>query len=314
MRNIFTLTALLLVASPVISYFPQSTDINGIATAMKWATASFPIVWQMNPTAGSNLSGTREQAEVYRSSFQQWEAITTASISFTEGSATNPSVKPAFDKINLITTNITPGDFNSTAVSLTATFSFTSTGIDQFGRIVEFPGQIIEADIMFNPESNFTTDILPKPSLIDLESTMTHEVGHMLGLDHSNILSSTMFPSYSAGVISQRDLQSDDRIGISTIYPSISFQSLGSISGKVRTTGNVGVFGAMVVALDVNGRPTASAITKPNGNFLIKGLPEGVYTVYAEPMNKPILPNDMGTLDDAWPKESPNTNFTVRFR
>ena len=314
MRKILGLIAVFLVASPITAYIPQSTDIDGTLTATKWSTSSFPITWQMNPTVGSNITGSKEQAAVFRDSFQEWADITTASISFTEGSATDPSVKPSFDQVNVMTTNVTAADFNSSAIGLTGSFSFTSTGLDQFGRTVEFPGQILEADIMFNPATNFSTNDTTPSGFTDLESVMTHEVGHLLGLDHSNILSSSMFPTVLAGVSFPRDTQLDDRIGVSTIYPSSSFSSFGAISGTVRTMANVAVFGAMVVALDPNGQAAASAVTNPNGQFTIQGLPEGTYLIYAEPMNQPFSPTDAFTLDDAWPGNTVNTNFTVRFR
>ena len=314
MRKLLGLITIFLTASPMTAYIPQSTVIDGTVTVMKWSTSAFPITWQMNPTIGSNISGSREQAAVFRDSFQEWADITTASISFTEGAATDPSVKPSFDQINVMTTNVTAADFNSTAIGLTGSFSFVSTGLDQFGRTVEFPGQVLEADIMFNPDTTFSTNDTTPAGSIDLESVMTHEVGHLLGLDHSNILSSSMFPTVLAGVSFPRDTQLDDRIGVSAIYPSSSFSSFGAISGTVRTTANVAVFGAMVVALDPNGQAAASAVTDPNGQFTIQGLAEGTYLVYAEPMNQPFSPSDAFTLDDAWPGNTANTNFTVRFR
>ena len=103
-------------------------------------------------------------------------------------------------------------------------------------------------------------------------------------------------------------------IGLSSIYPDATFNSLGSISGTVRTTTNAAVFGAMVVAIDPNGQAAASAVTDPTGVFTIQGLTPGNYTVYAEPMGQPFAVSDVFTLSQTYPGQSVNTNFTVRYR
>ena len=314
MRKVLILLLVLVATTPTVAYIPQTILIDGSVTAIKWATGAFPITWQMNPTVGTNITGSREQAVVFRESFEQWVDVSTALISFTEGTATTASVKPGFDQINVITTNVTSGDFSSSALGLTSTFSFTTTGQDEFGRTIEFQGQILEADIMFNPQTNFSTSQTTPAGTLDLGSVSTHEVGHLLGLDHSNILSSTMFPTVVSGVSFPRTTQVDDQIGISTIYPAISFASLGTLSGTVRTTANVAVFGALVVAVDSNGQATASAVTDPNGEFTIQGLSAGTYTVYAEPMNQPFTSGNVFTLAQSYPTSTVNSNFTVRFR
>src|SRR5688572_12350122 len=81
----------------------------GVITAQKWA--SMPITWQMNPTVGANVTGTRELAELLRESFAAWQAVGTAQISFTEGPAANAG--SAFDGINIVTSNLSPAEFGS---------------------------------------------------------------------------------------------------------------------------------------------------------------------------------------------------------
>ena len=310
------ITAVLLLTVPLLAYIPETNlDTSGNIVTVKWADSFLPLTWRMNPTVGSNVTGDREQTDVFVNSFQQWTDVATSDISMSQGAVTDATVKPGLDLVNLVTTNITTSDFNSTALGLTGIFSFTGTGIDATtGTTIEFPGQIIDADIMFNPDVSFSLSTTTPSDRFDLESVATHEVGHLLGLDHSNILSSAMFPTIIAGVSFPRTIQLDDQIGLSTTYPTSTFSALGSISGTVRTTANAAVFGAMVVAIDSNGTAAASAVPNPDGEFTIQGLSARNYTVYAEPMTDPFTSSDVFSLTRTYPGQTVNSNFTLRYR
>ena len=138
----------------------------------------------------------------------------------------------------------------------------------------------------------------------------THEIGHLLGLDHTAIVSATMNPLAGSGVTFFRVLQTDDRIGCSVLYPEPDFsRSTGKIAGSVLLEGE-GVFGAHVVALDEAGRAVTSALSGEDGSYRISGLSPGSYTLYAEPLDGPVLEDDI-----LKPRDSPsfNTRFTTTF-
>ena len=82
-------------------------------------------------------------------------------------------------------------------------------------------GEIRDADIEMNGFL-FRFDLLTGPggSRMDVQNTMTHEFGHVLGLDHElNIEEATMFPSANPGEVFKRDLHQDDVEGLCAIYP-----------------------------------------------------------------------------------------------
>ncbi|KAJ6410489.1 hypothetical protein OIU84_007269 [Salix udensis] len=56
-------------------------------------------------------------------------------------------------------------------------------------------------------------------SAVDLESVAVHEIGHLLGLGHSSVEESIMYPSISSGT-KKVELASDDVEGIQTLYGS----------------------------------------------------------------------------------------------
>jgi hypothetical protein len=79
-------------------------------------------------------------------------------------------------------------------------------------------GTILDADMEVN-SLGFNFSVGDGLVNNDLLSVLTHESGHFLGLSHSNVDGSTMFPGYSSRETTQRSLDPDDIAGICEIYP-----------------------------------------------------------------------------------------------
>jgi len=305
--------AILMLASPMMAYLPSRKLVSGQIVQKKWASSA-PIPWRMNPAVNSDVTGSREPAEVFRAGFQTWQSVSTATVSFSEG-AVATATKQGFDCSNTISTNLTTSDFASGAIALAFVFTFDSTGIDSCGRTIDFGGQILEADIVFNPDFLLSTSDVTPTTHFDLQAVATHEIGHLLGLDHTGLMRGMMFPFGDEGKSQDRVLSTDDVIGVSTIYPASGFASShGSISGTVQTDGGQLVYGAMVVVVDGNGIPVATMVTDPSGNYRIDGLEAGNYTAYAEPLDKPVQFSNMSSLGVIYPGSTPLTAFTTRFK
>jgi len=82
-------------------------------------------------------------------------------------------------------------------------------------------GTIVDADVEFN-EVLYTFTTGDNGPLNDLENTLTHELGHLLGFEHSASPSSTMFAVAPAGERAKRDLSELDERGLCEAYPSQS--------------------------------------------------------------------------------------------
>jgi hypothetical protein len=92
-------------------------------------------------------------------------------------------------------------------------------------------GAIFDADIEIN---SFRNEFSLSDAMVsnDLQSVLTHEVGHFLGLDHTLVPNATMLADYELSDLGTRTLSSDDAAGICAIYAPIA--------GDVSCPGNTG--------------------------------------------------------------------------
>ncbi len=84
-------------------------------------------------------------------------------------------------------------------------------------------GAIIDTDIAVNLGGHaFAAAETCAPDLdrYDLASVLTHELGHALGLDHSDVPEATMFPKTVEGRCDLRSLAADDLAGLCHLYPA----------------------------------------------------------------------------------------------
>ena len=226
--------------------------------------------------------------------FAAWQAVDSAEVRF-EFVGTVPLTAAGKDGINLISF---------------ADPVFLETGIlavtHNYEEVVDGQNRIVESDIVLNPNLGFTTS--GEPGRYDLQSVMTHQIGHLLGLAESPIVSSVMSPVSAPGQVGRRYLGHDDRAGITAIYPdSAPGSATGSIQGSVVLNGQP-VFGAHVVALDGNGTPMVGTLTAPDGSFYLDFLPPGTYRIYAEPMDGPIYADQLPVY-----YESLRTDFATTY-
>ncbi len=96
-------------------------------------------------------------------------------------------------------------DHSNSAIAITSTSYTPSTGRD------------LDSDIELNsPSFQFTTGV---PVITDVENTMTHELGHLVGLAHINLFGSTMNPRAETGEIGKRVLDPGSKQFVCDVYP-----------------------------------------------------------------------------------------------
>ena len=85
----------------------------------------------------------------------------------------------------------------------------------------ETNGRLVSADIIFNDAYDFTTD----GSGVDFQTTLVHELGHLIGLPHNDRLYAVMKPCIAKGEIKRRVTYLDRR-ELSKIYGRNGLQHL----------------------------------------------------------------------------------------
>ena len=167
-----------------------------VADEISWD--SMPIQWELDTTNSPAHLDKIEQHETIRKAFNTWEDVSGADIEFED---------VTFDAN--VNENVVYWEQNWTAdpdmLALTSTISTTD-------------GTIIGFKIALNAQH-------PQWSLeghdgMDLQNAQTHEVGHVLGLDHTDEQKeATMFASAVSGEHTKRDLHWDDKEGVRYLYP-----------------------------------------------------------------------------------------------
>lgn len=79
-------------------------------------------------------------------------------------------------------------------------------------------GKVVQVITAFNGE-HFIFSTSGNPLAMDVQNIMAHEAGHWLKLGHSAEAEATMFATSAIGETKKRDLHTDDRNGISRLYP-----------------------------------------------------------------------------------------------
>ncbi|MEZ4336652.1 MAG: matrixin family metalloprotease [Sandaracinaceae bacterium] len=81
-------------------------------------------------------------------------------------------------------------------------------------------GEIEDADIDLNGVHHIFTDTDdPALARTDIENTLTHELGHLIGLAHVPDPEATMYAMSLPGDLDKRTLSADDRDGLCWVYP-----------------------------------------------------------------------------------------------
>lgn len=208
-----------LLASTAAHAFVRST-VPGTSTPLNWVTNC--IGYYVNAEGSDDLDFDALETEVQRS-FTQWELPTCSDVNFTYLGVTNSKVagyQQGQENRNLVVWREGGDGIDGWIHDRSIIAVTTNTFCTETNSLCPFVGAIIDADIELNGDRfRFTNSRLVATTEFDLGNTLTHEVGHLIGLDHSRDRDSTMFASAPPGELSKRDLNDDDQAGVCTVFP-----------------------------------------------------------------------------------------------
>ena len=165
-------------------------------TGLRWDV--LPVRQNYNP-AGERVA----TAAALTASQNSWTNVSSSSFAFSYGGITNrcPSLVKGckggqrFDGFNDVGWARLGGN--------TLGVTWSSSSID-------------EADMAVNTSFGWSLGCTQQGGLIDLQTVLLHENGHVAGLGHTNVAGATMYPSYTTADCT---LAADDINGLRALYP-----------------------------------------------------------------------------------------------
>lgn len=286
-RKTFNLiSATMLILASLVSaraYESQFADANG-KIPLRWkAGAAVTLAISNSFKQAPNIKPGSDVAGAIERSLATWEQAANIKLNFiwTDKVSINAANSEG-DGVSLLTVASAPENLAS----------FAGDASELAGRTRVFftkRGFLSEADIALNPYQQFSTD--GSPETFDLQATVTHEIGHLLGLSHTDVLGATMHPQqgkngiYGLPAFAPRTLSDDDRAGIRSLYGAKSDQldCCGSIAGTLSRTGGKPLANLTVwVENEIDGRLIATSKTNETGAYNFAGLPAGKYKIFAQ--------------------------------
>jgi hypothetical protein len=293
------LLALLIFSITAIADLPQVAEAAKIP-GLRWKKVAIPIVFS-NSLLKSNPA-VRPESDIQgaiRRSLDVWEAVADVEFQITWSDKSSVSPVGNFgDGTSLVTIAQTPENL----------LVFGSDQVEVSARTRVFynrRGEISEADIVLNPYQQFSTD--GSIGTFDFESTLTHEIGHLLGLEHSSVIGATMNEfqgkngMFNLSNFSSRTLSEDDITQIRAIYGAKSDEDCcGSVDGKITISNGKTAKGLNVwLEESETGRVIAAVRTNPDGSFLVKGLVPNKYRIFTQDSTNNFGGQDLGEIEVA---------------
>ena len=199
-RIVLILVALVVLPATSAFAFVTLKDWNG--NEIYWQDSS--IKWYLHPSGSADVSFDALK-DAIEAAFNEWGQVSCFGHSFSYAGTSYSDPKDGV-YIEFVENNWDPTVDGAAAYAMT----WKSWG-----------GRITNGIIVFNGDDiGWTTTPSNYSIMSDIQGVATHELGHIVGLDHSRYLDATMF--FSGGGPGMRTLSQDDKNGLCYIYGSFA--------------------------------------------------------------------------------------------
>ena len=319
MNRYIRLLLLLFVPSVVFAGGPRTLGPSD-GTYFQWAP-NLPVRYVVDPGGLSDAVQHSQARQLVVEATQAWNDVTTSTFLF-QDDGLMPFDINVFNYETVFDSGENPVIFDRGGA-----ITDDLLGIGASGATIGFAGALsfdienrryLSGWIVLN--GKFASDS-------DFRAAVTHELGHLLGLDHSQGMRELadflkpynkdvplMYPFQFSPFQPKKPIR-DDITWASWMYPAVDFlTSTGTISGKVLRRSGAPLLSANVVAVQVDqdGEEVNSEIVsvvsdfldEGTGEFLLPGLQPGDYHVFIEPVDSSFTGGSgIGPSDLRW------TNF-----
>lgn len=189
--------------------------------------SSFTQVWTDSnrciPVAvGRQGALVRERASIVESAFRRWSRSPCSDVEFEFRGETSAPI--GFDPRLRDNENVVLSTNDADMLAMFGDRRLLAVTLTSFSTAT---GEIFDADIIVN-DALFDFEQVGDPNscaasgeeVFDLENTLAHEVGHLLGFAHNEDESSTLFGSSPACEVQKRSLAPIDVDGLCAVYPA----------------------------------------------------------------------------------------------
>ncbi|HEY2848152.1 MAG TPA: matrixin family metalloprotease [Pyrinomonadaceae bacterium] len=272
------LQSLALIVLAAVSTWAMSAEIAGGGTPkdLRWRTAVIRLAVSTSITSqNSSIKADADILSALRRSIAAWEEVT--GLEFRIESTDRQSVSPTGstgDGVSLITVAATQENMQL----------FAGDPFGESARTRVFynrRGAITEGDIVLNPLQQFSTD--GTYGTFDLETTISHEIGHLIGLKHSAVAGSIMaerIPRNADVYMGPRIPSETDIAAVRDLYGIENDSCCGAVSGKLSLPGKASSKGVTVWAEDNQGRVVGQAEATADGTYRVGGLSDAKYQLF----------------------------------
>ncbi len=193
----FLLLAPLLAGGPAHAW---EVKTNSAGDPLHWIQV--PVAYQINPTNTQGMPADEVKGAVQRA-FDAWEGVDGSNIRFRNDGNSKISEHGHEDGVNVVFfESAWPADWDDDLLAMALTWNVDG-------------GEIIAMDIVVNEGHQWA---IGGGQGYDLQNALTHEVGHAIGLAHTEDTIATMFGSSSMDDREKRDLADDDEQAARFLY------------------------------------------------------------------------------------------------